>query len=334
MRLFEYFWYRIRPVHLVLIPLSLLFGVVAALRRRAYRLGWLRSFRIGVPVIVIGNISVGGTGKTPVVLWLVDLLRESGYHPGIVTRGYGGSEQLQEVRSDSDARETGDEPLLLARRANVPVFAGRERPLAAQALLRAHPQCDVIVSDDGLQHYALTRDMELAVVDAQRKFGNGWLLPAGPLREPIRRLADVTAVVANGAGELTDVPAPRYQMRLSGTEFRNVRDPQQHTGAADFQGHPVHAIAAIGHPARFFSHLESMGLKLLRHPFPDHYAFTADDLAFAGEATLLMTEKDAVKCASFAKAGWWYLPVEAEVDPALGQLILAKLRSLNGRQAA
>jgi len=334
MRLFEYFWYRIRPVHLVLIPLSLLFGVVAALRRRAYRLGWLRSFRIGVPVIVIGNISVGGTGKTPVVLWLVDLLRESGYHPGIVTRGYGGSEQLQEVRSDSDARETGDEPLLLARRANVPVFAGRERPLAAQALLRAHPQCDVIVSDDGLQHYALTRDMELAVVDAQRKFGNGWLLPAGPLREPIRRLADVTAVVVNGAGELTDVPAPRYQMRLSGAAFCNVRDPQQHTGAAHFQGHPVHAIAAIGHPARVFSHLESMGLKLLRHPFPDHYAFTADDLAFAGEATLLMTEKDAVKCASFAKAGWWYLPVEAEVDPALGQLILAKLRSLNGRQAA
>src|SRR4051794_14255325 len=334
MRLLEYFWYRIRPVHLVLIPLSLLFGAAAALRRRAYRLGWLRSVRIGVPVIVVGNISVGGTGKTPVVLWLVELLRNSGYHPGIVTRGYGGSEQLQEVHRDSDAQQTGDEPLLLARRANVPVFAGQKRPLVAHALLEMHAQCDVIVSDDGLQHYALARDIELAVVDAQRKFGNGWLLPAGPLREPVRRLADVTAGIVNGDGELTEVPAPRYRMRLSGAQFRNVRDPLQQTGAADFKNHPVHAIAAIGHPARFFSHLESLGLTVRRHPFPDHYAFTADDLAFAGEENLLMTEKDAVKCAGFAKAGWWYLPVEAAVDPALGQLILAKLRSLNGRQAA
>jgi tetraacyldisaccharide 4'-kinase len=334
MRLFEYFWYRIRPVHLVLIPLSLLFGALAALRRRAYRMGWLKSVRVGVPVIVVGNISVGGTGKTPVVLWLVDLLCKSGYHPGIVTRGYGGSEQLQEVRGNSDARQTGDEPLLLAQRASVPVFAGRQRPLAVQALLQAHPQCDVIVSDDGLQHYALARDIELAVVDAQRKFGNGWLLPAGPLREPVGRLAKVTAVVVNGEGELTDVPAPRYRMRLSGAVFRNVRDPQRQAGAAEFQNRPLHAIAAIGHPARFFAHLESMGLTLRRHPFTDHYAFTADDLAFAGDDTLLMTEKDAVKCAGFAKAGWWYLPVEAEVDPALGQLILVKLRSLNGRQAA
>jgi tetraacyldisaccharide 4'-kinase len=334
MRLLEYFWYRIRPVHLVLIPLSLLFAAIAGPRRTAYRLSWLKSERLHVPVIVVGNITVGGTGKTPMVLWLVELLRASGYHPGIIARGYGGSERLQEVHGDSDPQLTGDEPLLLARRANVPVFAGRERVAAARSLLQAHPECNVIVSDDGLQHYALARDVELAVVDSQRRFGNGWLLPAGPLREPVSRLRNVTAVVVNGDAELTDVPAPRYRMRVTGSLFRQVRDPQQQATAADLHGRPLHAIAAIGNPERFFSHLERMSLEFRRHPFPDHFAFAAGDLAFAGGETVLMTEKDAVKCAAFAKASWWYLPVEAEVDPALGQLILTKLRSLHGRQAA
>ena len=334
MRLLEYFWYRIRPVHLVLIPLSLLFAAVAGLRRTAYRLSWFKSERMPVPVIVVGNITVGGTGKTPVVLWLVHCLHAAGYHPGIVTRGYGGSEQLQEVRADSDPKRVGDEPLLLARRSGVPVFAGRARAAAARALLQAHPQCDVLVSDDGLQHYALARDVELAVVDGERKFGNGWLLPAGPLREPVSRLRKVTAVVVNGEGELTDMPAPRYRMHVIGAVFRNVRDPQRQATAADLQDRPLHAVAAIGNPARFFSHLEHLSLSFRRHPFPDHFAFSADELAFAGDETVLMTEKDAVKCTAFAKASWWYLPVEAEVDPALGQLILAKLRSLNGRQAA
>ena len=334
MRLFEYFWYRIRPLHVVLIPLSLLFAAVAGLRRAAYRLDWMKRERMPVPVIVVGNITVGGTGKTPVVLWLVQLLREAGYYPGIVTRGYGGSEALQEVLADSDPRRTGDEPLLLARRAGVPVFAGRRRSAAARSLLQAHPRCDVLVADDGLQHYALARDVELAVVDGERKFGNGWLLPAGPLREPVGRLRAVNAVVINGEGDLSNLPAPRYRMRMSGAVFHNVRDPQQQAAAADFQNRPVHAIAAIGHPARFFSHLEGMALTVRRHAFPDHFAFTADDLEFAGEDSVLMTEKDAVKCSAFAKASWWYLPVEAEVDPALGQMLLAKLRSLHGRQAA
>jgi tetraacyldisaccharide 4'-kinase len=334
MRLLEYFWYRIRPVHLVLIPLSVLFGVLAALRRAAYRLGWLHSERVRVPVIVVGNITVGGTGKTPVVLWLIELLRASGYRPGIVTRGYGGNEQLQPVRTDSDPQRSGDEPLLLARRTGVPVFAGRARAAAARTLLQVHPECDVIVSDDGLQHYALARDIELAVIDGEREFGNGWLLPAGPLREPVSRLRYVNAVVVNGESELAEVPAPRYRMDIAGIVFRNLRDPRQQASAADLRDRPLHAIAAIGHPARFFSHLERMSLQFRRHPFPDHFPFAAGDLAFAGDETVLMTEKDAVKCTAFAKASWWYLPVEAEVDPALGQLILAKLRSRHGRQAA
>jgi len=334
MRLFEYFWYRIRPVHLVLIPLSLLFAAVAAIRRRAYGLGWLRSERLRVPVIVIGNISVGGTGKTPVVLWLVELLRANGYQPGIITRGYGGSEQLQEIGVDTDPQQAGDEPLLLARRSKVPVFAGRNRPAAARALLGAHPQCNVIVSDDGLQHYALARDIEIAVVDGERKFGNGWLLPAGPLREPVSRLESVHAVVVNGDEELADVPAPRYSMRMTGAVFRNLRDEEVHATAADFKDRSLHAVAGIGNPGRFFAHLERLSLVFARHRFPDHFAFSADDLAFAGEDTVLMTEKDAVKCVAFAKAGWWYLPVDADIDPALAQMILAKLRTLHGRQAA
>src|SRR5689334_14495200 len=257
MRLFEYFWYRIRPLHLVLIPLSLLFAAVAGLRRAAYRLNWLKSERMPVPVIIVGNITVGGTGKTPVVLWLVQLLREAGYHPGIVTRGYGGSETLQEVLADSDPHRTGDEPLLLARRAGVPVFAGRRRAAAARALLIAHPQCDVLVTDDGLQHYALARDVELAVVDGERKFGNGWLLPAGPLREPVGRLHAVSAVVINGDGDLFNVPAPRYRMRVAGDIFRNVSEPQRRATALELRERELHAVAAIGNPGRFFSHLKT-----------------------------------------------------------------------------
>ncbi len=334
MRLLEYFWYRIRPVHLLLIPLSLLFGIVAGARRAAYRRGWLASERMSVPVIVVGNITVGGTGKTPAVLWLVQLLRSAGYRPGIVTRGYGGSEELHEVKTSGDPAQSGDEPLLLARRSEVPVFAGRARAATARALLNAYPQCNVIVSDDGLQHYALARDIELAVVDSERKFGNGWLLPAGPLREPVARLRSVTAVIVNGEEQLNDVAAPRYAMRVTGAVFRNLVDAGKQTTAEELRGQPLHAIAAIGDPGRFFAHLARMSLTFRPHPFPDHFAFTSDDLAFAGEQTVLMTEKDAVKCAAFAKPSWWSLPIEAQIDPALGQLILAKLRSLHGRQAA
>lgn len=328
MRVIEYFWYRLRPAHLLLFPLSLVFGAIVSLRRLAFRQGWKRSERMPVPVIVVGNISVGGTGKTPVVLWLVDLLRANGYRPGIVTRGYGGSEQLHEVRPDGDARTSGDEPLLLAKRAQVPVFAGRARVAAARALLAAHPDCDVIVGDDGMQHYALQRDFELAVVDAERRFGNGLLLPAGPLREPVRRLRDADAVIINGDEDLPQVEAPRFRMKLAGTTFHNVADPSLQVTADQLRDRPLHAVAAIGNPARFFTHLERLSLQFRRHPFPDHFAFRAEDLAFADEETVLMTEKDAVKCTAFAKALWWYLPVAAEVDPALGQVILARLRSL------
>jgi tetraacyldisaccharide 4'-kinase len=339
-RLLEYFWYRVRPGHLILYPLSMVFGALAASRRALYRAGWLRSRHMPVPVVVVGNITVGGTGKTPLVLWLTDRLQERGRRPGIVTRGYGGVQRVREVTPDSDPAVAGDEPVLLARRSGVPVFAGRRRPEAAHALLAAHPDRDVIVTDDGLQHYALARDVEIAVVDAERGFGNGWLLPAGPLREPIARLRSVDAIVVNGEREAVAAGVPQFSMRLDGESFHNLLNPAFRKTPAELKGLPAHAIAGIGNPHRFFTRLQRMGLTFSAHPFPDHFPFEAGDLGFAGEKAVLMTEKDAVKCAAFARENWWFLPVEAEVDRALGELVLAKLeshaklRATNGRQAA
>jgi tetraacyldisaccharide 4'-kinase len=333
-RVFEHFWYRIRPAHLVLIPLCWLFGAAVAVRQWLYRIGGLHRERMRVPVIIVGNITVGGTGKTPSVLWLVDCLQEHGYRPGILTRGYGGSEDLQEVRPDSDPARAGDESVLLAKRAAVPVFAGRDRAHAARALLFAYPGRDVLVSDDGLQHYGLARDVEIAVVDGERRFGNGWLLPAGPLREPVRRLTSVDAVLVVGDSVLPAVRTPQFLANLTGDSFENLLNPEFRVSAAHLRDKALHAVAGIGNPQRFFSQLQRMGLTFRAHPFPDHFRFRPDDLAFAGDDVVLMTEKDAVKCSAFARENWWSLPVEAEVDPALGDLILAKLRSLHGRQAA
>ncbi len=331
MAVIEHFWYRTRPAHLLLIPLSLLFRAVVAARRALYARGTLRSERLPVPVVVVGNLSVGGTGKTPLVIWLVTVLRTAGYRPGIITRGYGGARGLREVTPATPPAEAGDEALLLARRTGAPVFAGPLRAQAGRALLSAHPECDVLVSDDGLQHYALARDVEIAVIDGQRGFGNGRLLPAGPLREPIGRLREVDAIVLNGT-PAASVPAG-YQMQLKGERIVNLRQPQLTAQVTSLQGRVVHAIAGIGNPRRFFEHLRALGLTPRTHPFPDHFAFTADDLAFAGTDAVLMTEKDAVKCLAFALDSYWYLPVEAEVDPALSRLILAKLETVHGRQA-
>lgn len=281
-----------------------------------------------MPVIVVGNIAVGGAGKTPLVLWLVDFLKEHGWQPGIISRGYGGSAQgCSGVHANSDPAVVGDEPLLLARRSACPVWIGRDRPAAGAALLAAHPQCDVLISDDGLQHYALARDVEVVVIDGARGLGNGWLLPAGPLREGHSRLATVDAVVINGPGEIPGLP-----MTLQGGRFVNLHDPQRCAGADEFRGKRVYAMAGIGNPSRFFATLRGMGLDCVEHPFPDHHAYSLAELSFAAGATLLMTEKDAVKCASFAESDWWMLTVDAQVDARLGETILNKLRNTDGRK--
>jgi tetraacyldisaccharide 4'-kinase len=315
-------WYRHTPLLLVTLPLSWLFGTLAALRRLLYRNNILSSHRLPVPVIVVGNISVGGTGKTPLTLALAERLKQFDKHPIIVSRGYGGSVQTPTaVREDSEARVCGDEPLLMARRNICPVWVGRDRVATALAALQAHPECDVILCDDGLQHYRLQRDVELVVVDGKRRFGNGFLLPAGPLREPVARLHKADAVIVNGDGALSG----EHTMRLHGELFHNLLNPSMTLPAYCFQGLRLHAVAGIGNPRRYFDQLQAMGLDCTEHPFADHHAYTPDELSFAECDALLLTEKDAVKCTSFANTHYWVLRVEAQIDPKLIELILRKI---------
>ncbi len=331
--LLERCWYGDCRYHFLLAPFSLLFFFLTAWRRLAYRAGLFHTQRLPVPVIVVGNLSVGGSGKTPLTLHIARWLAELGYHPGIISRGYGGhARSPMPVRADSDPALVGDEPVLLARRAACPVWIGRKRAEAGRRLLAFHPDVDVLVADDGLQHYALARDMEIVVVDGERGFGNGRLLPAGPLREPLGRLATVDAAVVNGGDpENFILLPPSFAMRLSGATFRNLRDPARTAVAADLAHREVHALAGIGHPRRFFDHLERLGLNAIPHAFPDHHVYTAADLP-AG--TLLMTEKDAVKCAAFAPPDAWFLAVDAELEPGLKTLIDHTLKDRHGSKTA
>ena len=318
---------RLAPALWLLAPLSALYSVVAGYKRDK-----VRPERLPVPVIVVGNITVGGAGKTPLTLWLARQLQARGRHPGIVSRGYGGAGTApRPVTADSAPSEVGDEPVLLGRRSGVSVWVGRDRVAAGRALLAAHPEVDVIVCDDGLQHYRLARDFEIAVFDG-RGAGNGWRLPAGPLREPLARLAEVDAIVCNGPPDSRVHGAlPQFDMRLQAGDFYDLDNPQRHCAAGDLAGRRLHALAGIGDPGRFFRTLEGLGLEFTRHPFPDHHTYSSEDLAFAKPDVLLMTEKDAVKCVGMTAGETWVLPVDAELSPALIDLILEKLR---GRQAA
>lgn len=337
-------WYR-RPTAVVLyplLPIAGLFRGLTALRRFLFRLGLTALTCLPVPVAVVGNLTVGGSGKTPLVLWLVERLRARGWRPGIISRGYGGARDgVLAATATSEAAIVGDEPLLLARRSGVPVFVGRDRVAAALALLAAHPECNVIVSDDGLQHYRLRRTVELAVFDG-RAAGNGHLLPAGPLREPLSRLGEVAAVVWNSAtpeqmAQLDHAPdVPRFAMRLEAAPFRALSDSQRTCFADELCGRRLYAMAGIGDPSRFFAQLTALGLEFEAHPFPDHQAYSAADLAFARDGVLLMTEKDAVKCAAFNLGEAWVLPVAAQIDPASdGRTLLdTLLEKLDGRPLA
>jgi tetraacyldisaccharide 4'-kinase len=322
-------WRRRGPLALALLPLAVVFGCAAAIHRWLFRIGVLRVESLPVPVVVVGNITAGGTGKTPLVLWLVAELRRRGMHPGIVTRGYGGTgPEPAPVTATSDAALAGDEPVLLARRAACPVWRGRDRAAAGRALLAAHPECDVIVSDDGLQHHRLARAVEIAVVDATRGFGNGFLLPAGPLREPTSRLArcDIVVVKEPRAGAV-DVPVDAIAMRFAPGRWRRVDDPTVTLDVAAFAGRRVHAVAGIGVPEQFFAAIAALGADVVPHAFPDHHAYVARDLAFPGDAPIAMTEKDAVKCAAFATARMWVLPVDAILDASIADRILQTLRT-------
>jgi len=325
-------WYapQATALSLALLPLSWVFGACAALRRAGYRRGVFHGTRLPVPVVIVGNITVGGAGKTPLVAAIAAALRERGFRPGIVSRGYGRrSDDVRRVVVGDDARDAGDEPLILAE-TGVPVWVGADRPAAARALLVDSPDVDVIVSDDGLQHYALARDVEIAVVDGDRALGNGRLLPAGPLREPASRLASVDAVV-----RLRSTRTPRdgadYSMTQVPQPWRNVADPARAFDAGLLRDPAAVAIAGIAHPERFFALLTAQGFAGRTHAFPDHYAYSRDDVAFPAASAVLMTQKDAVKCRAFADARMWMLPIRAEVDRALIELVVEKV---DGSQVA
>jgi len=324
-------WYTpgLTPLAMLLWPLSIAYGCVVAVRRWLFRVGVLRSQRLAVPVVVVGNLTVGGAGKTPLTCALGEALAARGFRPGIVSRGYGGSEHGERaVTTGDDPRVVGDEPLILAA-TGFPVWIGRDRVAAARGLLAAQPACDVLVSDDGLQHYRLARSVEIAVIDAARGFGNGLLLPAGPLREPASRLAEVNAVVrlvARDAPRATARDGRETVMTHAPLPWRNLKDSARVADVAVWRAGAVHALAGIADPQRFFAMVRSLGIAAIEHPFPDHHAFRAGDLAFPEAAAILMTQKDAVKCADLADDRCWYLPLKAELDPALVALVEDRIR--------
>lgn len=319
-------WARRGPLACALLPLALLYFCLTRLRTFAYAIGLKKTTRLPRPVVVVGNVTVGGSGKTPLVIYLCQQLQQAGFKPGVISRGYGARiTSPRAVRADSSPDEVGDEPLLIARRTACPVFVCPKRVLAGRALLASHPEVDVLISDDGLQHLALGRDANIIVMD-ERGGGNGWLLPAGPLRE--RRGRDHPTDTWVFHGEANTRPAAAHQMHLCGEIFYNLRHPHQTCRAADFTG-PIHAVAGIGHPSRFFATLRALGLDIIEHPFPDHHHFTVADVSFEG--TVLMTEKDAVKCAAFERTNLWALRVEAIIEP---DLLPGILELLNGRKTA
>jgi tetraacyldisaccharide 4'-kinase len=316
-------WYAPGPPPVVLRGAARVFGAVVAARRHAYARGWFRTHRLGVPVVVVGNLTVGGTGKTPVVDWLVRLARREGLHPGVVSRGYGarhrGSPRL--LTSTDTAADVGDEPLLLHRRLQAPVCVGMDRVAAARQLVATG--VNLVIGDDGLQHYRLARDLEIAVVDGERRFGNGWLLPAGPLREPLARLASADLVLVNGG-----VPqAGEYGFQARITTLRALHGTTRQPLSA-LAGQRVQAVAGIGNPARFHAMLRAAGLLVEEVPVDDHGVVDLAALLDSGGSPIVMTEKDAVKYPPRADARVWVAELELQMPAAVEEQCAASLRAL------
>ena len=320
-------WYGESPIYWLLLPLSMLFAALIGFRRFVYRHGILRASCVGVPVIVVGNITAGGTGKTPVTIWLARALSKSGRSPGIVSRGYRGNVGARPVcvRPDSDPAIVGDEAILLASKCGCPVVVHPDRVAAAKMAVELG--AGIVIADDGLQHYRLKRDFEIAVVDANRGFGNGSMLPAGPLREPISRLKSVDRILihrhADDEHELFrrahDTPPLNFRLRVEGVSRLDRSESRQ---LVDFAGSTVQAVAGIAHPERFFRMLESNGINVVRHPLPDHADITPDDLVFTDDLEILMTEKDAVKCQWIDTSKCWFVAVGIEFDGADADVLL------------
>ena len=324
-------WYGDAPVPAAASVVAAVYGVVAGLRRWLYRRGLLRVHRVAVPVVVVGNLTAGGTGKTPFAIALVQRLRQAGRNPGVASRGYGRRDEATPrwVEAGDDASLVGDEPLLVAQRTGAKVRVDRDRVAAARALVEAG--CDAIVCDDGLQHYRLARDVEVEVIDGRRRYGNARLLPAGPLREPPERGRACDFRVVNLAGGETAASAHPAEPGFGEWPMRlRAGDAQPMLGGrpkplSSFAGQRVHAVAGIGHPQRFFTMLREAGIAVVPHAFPDHHAYTAEDFRFGSDLPVLMTEKDAVKCRALAGERFHAVPVEAELPEALWIALLDRL---------
>jgi len=317
MKRLDYYWNGLNFVSLMLLPLSWLFCFISKLRLALYRIKFFKSFKAPVPVIVVGNITVGGTGKTPLIIELVKQLRSMGKNPGVISRGYGGASASWPLLVDENvtAVQVGDEPKLIHERTACPVSVGPNRQQDIELLLSKY-NCDVILSDDGLQHYALQRDLEIVVVDANRRFGNGFCLPSGPLRESVSRLQQVDMVLLNGgeADQLSFNLQPKSCLPIN----KATADAK---ALSEFEGKTVHAIAGIGNPLRFFNMLRGLGVQVIEHEFIDHASYVQSDLTFDDDLAVLMTEKDAVKCVGFELKNHWSVPVSTELSkPAQDKL--------------
>ena len=312
-------------VSLLLLPLSAVFLLISFIRKTLYEFNFLKSFKLKIPVIVIGNITSGGTGKTPLIIYLANEVKKNGYRPGIISRGYGSkSEGVMEVSQKSDVAEAGDEPMLIQKHTHLPVFVSKDRVLAAKALVKKYAKTDVILSDDGIQHYRLRRDLEVLVIDGTRKFGNGYLLPAGPLREFRSKLKTVDAIVCNHKKVIDG----SYLMKYKGHLLINLKTNKKiHLNNLSLKN--IHAIAGIGNPDRFFDYLKTYNILFSSSAFQDHYKFSKKDFRDMNDKNIIMTEKDAVKCQQFSRNNFWYLPVIAEVDSKFTDVILKKLRYIN-----
>ncbi len=318
-------WYGKTGLTQLLRPLSWLFIAIVSVRRLLYKLNIKKPTKLSVPVIIVGNLTVGGTGKTPLVIWLAAFLKSSGYKPGILSRGYSGkaSHWPQQVRPDADPVMVGDEAVVISRRTHCPMAVGPDRVAAGEALLK-HSDCDVILSDDGLQHYALHRDVEILVIDGVRRFGNGFCLPAGPLRERQARKNEVDCMVTNGIAAQGE-----YSMAYHGTEVINLLSGEVRE-LSEMGKNTITAVAGIGNPDRFFNYLRSHGLRLDARAFPDHFHYGKDSIMVSDDDIVLMTEKDAVKCQRYAKPNWWYVPVDVELPKEFGLEIVDLLGKHHG----
>ena len=310
---------------LLLFPLSAIFFLIFFIRKYLYQFNFLKSFKLNVPVIVIGNITLGGTGKTPLIIHLAKELKKNGYYPGIVSRGYGSRViGAIEVNQKSNINEVGDEPILIQKHTHMPVFVSKDRAMAAKALIKKYKKIDVILSDDGIQHYRLMRDVEVLVIDGTRGFGNGYLLPAGPLRELKHKLNDVDAIVCNHKKVIDGSYLMKYK-----SEFLINLKTKQKIPLSEVSLSNIHAIAGIGNPDRFFNDLKSLGLVFNSSAYQDHYRFTKKDFKTMAGKNIIMTEKDAVKCEKFAQDNFWYLPVDVDINSKFTNVILKKLKYIS-----